>query len=512
MKKLLIAAVMLLTFSVAAQAALFQVGSTPVTTVSSCGTTELTGKIVFATTSTSSPVLTGTITINYGVPITSVSDLLITNAAGVNLVTSGEVANISTTGPGGELSLGHLVLAITPGANLGLPAEIDVNGVRVNIAGTAGLTSLSATVTATQNAFVGGQTSVVVINSIASAIDSVTVANGQNSISAITPNTPTPGVPVVKVTEGFLGAWIPSNNAAQGPIIALTFSGIPTGVTLTFDASVTTVDALGNGVSTFTLVSATGGAPAAGSNVLSSASAPATVYYRLTTAGTNAPVVKEVLNVPATIGFTATGPRPLAQGPITVSADMSPKTTDLPVGSTYVPQYSGTACQKTGAKPVATIVGANTALLMPYAVTQAASGYNTGIAIANTTNDPFNATTAQSGTLTFSFFPQVGPDPAPYTTGATTPGQGLCKDTTTPGCNQVGALPAGGLYTVLLTQLLQAAGVTGDFSGYIFVQCNFTNAHGQYFISDFEAFTNGALMLVVNPTVAGRAQPESLGN
>jgi len=500
MRKLLIAAVMLLTFSVAAQAALFQVGSTPVTTVSSCGTTELTGKIVFATTSTSSPVLTGTITINYGVPITSVADLLITNAAGVNLVTSNEVRNISTTGPGGELSQGRLVLAITPGANLALPAEINVSGVRVNIAGTAGLTSLSATVTATENAFVGGQTSVVVINSIASAIDSITVTNGQTNISAIIPSVT--GAPVVKVTEGFLGAWIPSNNPAQGPMVALTFSGIPAGVTLTFDASVTSTDALGATISTFTLASATGGAPAAGSNVLGSASSPATVYYRLTTAGVNAPVTKEVLNVPVTIGFTVAGPRPLAQGSVTVAADMAPKAESfVPPSTTYVPQYSGTTCQKASTKPVLTIVGANTALLIPYAVSQPTIGYNTGIAIANTTTDPFAAgATKQSGTMTFYFYPQTGTAPAPYTTSATTPGEGLTS----------GALDSGRIYTVLLSRLLEAAGVTGDFSGYIIVTCAFTNAHGQYFISDFEAFTNGALMLVINPS--GRAAPESLGN
>ena len=48
---------------------------------------------------------------------------------------------------------------------------------------------------------------------------------------------------------------------------------------------------------------------------------------------------------------------------------------------------------------------------------------------------------------------------------------------------------------------LQAAGQTGDFTGYIFVVTNFTNAHGEYFISDFSGgFTNGALMLVVNQT------------
>jgi hypothetical protein len=298
------------------------------------------------------------------------------------------------------------------------------------------------------------------------------------------------------VTEGFLGAWIPSNSADQGPMVALTFAGIPAGVTLTFDASVTT-----DAGSIFQLASAPGGAPTTGANVLSSASSPATVYYRLTTAGALAPVTKEVLAVPATVAFAAT-PRPLAQGSITVSADMAPKAESfVPASTTYVPQYSGTACSKTSAKAVVTIVGANTALLIPYAVSQPTIGYNTGIAIANTTTDPFAAgATKQSGTLTFYFYPQTGTAPAPYTTSATTPGEGLTS----------GALESGRLYTVLLSRLLEAAGVTGDFSGYIIVTCAFTNAHGQYFISDFEAFTNGALMLVVNP--AGRAAPESLSN
>lgn len=505
MRKLLIAAVMLLTFSVAASAqALFQVGSTPVTTVASCGATEKTGDVVFTTVAGSQPIVNGTITINYSsVAISSVADLAIT----VNGATATEVANISGLG---ELAVGQLVLAINPvagGQLSALPVTIRVSGVRVNIAGTPGLTSLSAQVTATNNAFVGGQTSVLVISSIASAIESVAVTGGLTNVSAVNP---LGGTPTVKVTEGFLNAFAPSNNAAQGPIIALTFAGIPAGATLTFPAIVSSNDGatVPVAISTFTLVNATGGtATPAPTSSLTSTSSPATVYYRLTTVGATSPTVKEILAIPVTVAFAGT-PRPIAQGSITVSGDMAPKTTSFTPASftVYVPQFSGTSCQKAAATPLVTVVGANTVLLIPYAVNQPTNGFNTGIAIANTTTDPFTGTASaakQNGTITFSFFPQTGTAPAPYTTSSTTPGEGLNN----------GVLETGRLYTVLLSQLLEAAGVTGDFSGYIFIQCSFTNAHGQYFISDFEAFTNGALMLVVNNAAGVRqTAPESLGN
>jgi hypothetical protein len=104
--------------------------------------------------------------------------------------------------------------------------------------------------------------------------------------------------------------------------------------------------------------------------------------------------------------------------------------------------------------------------------------------------------------MTFYFYPQQG-SPFDYTTADDSPGAGL---------DAGGKLAAGGTYTVLLSELIAAAGSRDFFTGYIIVITNFTNAHGQYFVSDFQFFTNGALMLVLDNPEMGRAGPETLEN
>lgn len=481
MKKILIAAVMLLTFSVAASAqALLQVGSTPVTTVASCGTTELTGDVVFARATSSLAIVQGTITISYGVPITSIADLQLF----VNDVQDAIGAQVDVISTDADRAAGRLILSVDPGTGPAIDSII-VKGVRVNIAGNPDLSNLTATVTATGNSFVGGQTSVVVISSISSAIATVASANNLLNVSSVNP---LGGTVNVTVTEGFLNAWVPN------AMIALTFSTPPAGVNLSVPASITNDKGTEFQFATALGANAT---PA----TLTSASPSLTVFYRLTTPGATSAITTETLVVPVTVTFAGT-PRPLAQGSVTVTANMGPTAGTVGLGA-YVPQYAGTSCQR-GPATILNIVTANTVLLIPYATNEV--GFDTGFAIANTTTDPLAAPVSavkQSGTLTFHFFPQTG-TAFSYTTTAGSPGQGL---------NASGALETGRLYTVLLTELLAAAEAEGDFAGYIFVVANFTNAHGQYFISDFESFTNGALMLVVDPAfrvVSGT--PEQLNN
>ena len=133
--------------------------------------------------------------------------------------------------------------------------------------------------------------------------------------------------------------------------------------------------------------------------------------------------------------------------------------------------------------------------------TQATGGYDTGIAIANTTWDP--GTTAmgvtgavkQSGSITFYFYPQApGTTPVTYTTHAGSPGAGL---------DASGNLPSGSTYVALLSKILADAGVTADFGGYIVVITNFTNAHCLFVLSNFTTFSQGALGLVIYEPRAG---------
>jgi len=460
-KTILMTAVMLLAFSVAASAqALYQVGSTPVTTVSSCGTTELTGQINILEAVGSLPTVTGTITVVYGVAITNTAGLTITVNGVVNPAL---VSNISTAG---DYAAGRLVLSLTPGAtNI---TSIVVSGIRVNIAGNPGLTSLTAQLTATGNSFVGGQTSVVVISSIASAIASV-AGSPLLTINALTPGISTT---TITVTEGFVNAWV------LGSVVGVTFSPVPAGIQLYNFPLTIGPDAQGT---IWQLVTdSTGATLAVASPVLTSATPTPAVFYKVTTAGATADVAVQTLPIPINVTNQAAATLPLSAGTLTtVTADMNPRSGAIP------PVYSGTTCQKTSTGTLITIVPATTNLFMPYVTTLA--GYDTGIAIANATKDPFALTpvTPQSGTITFYLFPAGG------TMFSITP-------TGTAGGLTGGALASGSEYVYLLSTLLADAGKPAAFSGYIFVVCNFTNAHGQYFISNFDSFTNGSLMLVTS--------------
>ncbi|MBN1570720.1 MAG: DUF4062 domain-containing protein [Acidobacteria bacterium] len=318
-----------------------------------------------------------------------------------------------------------------------------------------------------------------VIFDVAQAIRTPTV-NAAASINAVTgaiTNAPVSRrkAPVtVNVQENFLDAFgkfvgTGDTNANISKMIRLTVSKIPADVTLNFPVS----DSSG----LFTLTAANG-ALATAAATLTGATTPGAVYYRLTT--NSDPTKLESLVVPISVGLVAGATFPLPGGSVTVSAHMAP--------------FDDPACE-TGAVTILSITGASTSLLVPYATTGV--GYDTGITVANTTLDPgtqvmgFTQAVRQAGTIRFDFFPQTG-DTFTYTTQAGSPGSGLAAD---------GSLAQGRTYVVLLSELLGViSGAPAEFNGYIFITTNFTNAYGEYFISNFEFFTYGALMPVVNRT------------
>jgi len=151
-----------------------------------------------------------------------------------------------------------------------------------------------------------------------------------------------------------------------------------------------------------------------------------------------------------------------------------------------------------GPTTIVNIVPANTVMLMPYALVIPPI-FDTGIAIANTTKDPFGnssgGATPGNGTITVDLFPTTSTGgagtPFSLTTSTTVkPGGGLSSD---------GTLAAGATWTVLLSQLLTAAGQTGGFTGYIFIRANFLDAHGTATISDFKTYSLTANVLVLPP-------------
>jgi len=175
-------------------------------------------------------------------------------------------------------------------------------------------------------------------------------------------------------------------------------------------------------------------------------------------------VIPVYLNLPAT---TAAAPL-AAQGPITVLESFAPSGA-LPASglANSVPIFATTTNTPINLQ---SIVLCNTTLLFPY-VTNAA-GYETGIAIANTTTDNLGFGGASSasptnGTCTVNFYGGQT-QPAAFTTPT------------------MGAYAAGPplIQPVYANTLSTMSGAAPGFSGYAIAQCNFLDAHGFAFILD----------------------------
>ena len=165
--------------------------------------------------------------------------------------------------------------------------------------------------------------------------------------------------------------------------------------------------------------------------------------------------------------------------PFTVSASFAP------VGSTSVPNF--VVGGSTAAVTLSTFNLCTTSLLFPFVTNQL--GFDTGIAIANSSTDPFG-TASQAGICTMNFYGAGAPSPS----AVPTPN-----------------VPSGTVYTQVLS------GVAAGFQGYIIAQCAFQYAHGFAFITNGVGvnggLSQGYLAGVIPDTnqVGGRpANPASL--
>jgi hypothetical protein len=153
-----------------------------------------------------------------------------------------------------------------------------------------------------------------------------------------------------------------------------------------------------------------------------------------------------------------------ATGTGTVSGSFAPISTVATASATApIPRFADTG----SAVNLVTIVACRTNLLFPFVTNQA--GFDTGIAIANTSKDIFG-TDAQAGTCTLNFFGDNAP--APVTSGS---------------------VAGGAVYTAL------AQSVAPNFQGYVIAQCGFQFGHGFAFVSDVGArnLAMGYLALVI---------------
>lgn len=157
--------------------------------------------------------------------------------------------------------------------------------------------------------------------------------------------------------------------------------------------------------------------------------------------------------------------------------------------SAPLPRFVDTAANRT----MLTINSCRTNILFPFVTNQA--GFDTGLAIANTSKDPFG-TALQTGACTVNFYGTVGNSkvclsyPSPSITG---------------GEHFVWSLSSGGAVTA-----------TAGFQGYVIAQCAFQYGHGYAFISDIgsQRLAMGYLALVMDEALGSRtgSKSETLGH
>lgn len=512
-RTLLIAAVMFFGVTAAAFAqATFNVGSNPVTGVIATGLTEQAGAITFnivpasgATPGTAANPTTITITYG-GAQVTSqiattVNPTITSSLAGGCTDAPAVVVNTAAS----SNANGVIVLNVSSGCTTG---GFSISGVRVAVAGTS-LTTLNATLSASAINFTANQTTVTVISSISAGIASVKLGTSASPATVAAATGTISNSPVnLLIKEGFLNAWGQVANGAVG--LRITLSALPpAGITFTFPATAVTN---GTGVPQFTTMNSDGLTNIGAAVNITSTSTSPVVYYKVVS-GTDA-TTQETLTVPITVTFSSTkATLPFAPLTITASVSMAPigtalNSSNLYDATQYVPRY---AALDVAGPTVIQITASQTVLLYPFVQSVGTLGYNTGLTVANTTEDPGTATLgftgaiAQTGTITFYFFPSLpasGTNPAnvTYTTTAGSPGSGL---------DSSGRVVAGSTYTVLLTQLLAAAGQPTDFNGYVIAIANFTNAHGLFVVSNFTNFSQGGLALVM---MSDRTLSDSLNN
>jgi hypothetical protein len=506
-KLFLLAAVMFLVFTVSAfpQAA-YTVSQETLDRVACCGLAEPTGAIAFTAVADTPPTVTGTITLRYNLPITNGgNELSATDRVRVTAVNL--AGTLLTPQPtfvaDNDGSNGRIVIAVPAGYTY--PNTINVFNVRVNVSASSLCGATDTTVTAnassTGNRLTIGETvSVTLVKGVAKGLKDpvVTVAPSGSVVSINASNGTVTGTATIRFDENFFTAFgvvgvFPEPNRTQQTLIRLTVSPIPTGVRIVFPGAAGSFGTA-NSAGTFS------GSPVQ----LDSSTTAQNVYYVLT-AATN-PAGIDSFTVSPTVSVITTV-FPLAPSTISVSGALAPITT-TPATIDRFPLYIE-GCE-TAAVNIVSVSGVlNTILLVPYATTE--QGYNTAISVANTTKDPgtvamANFTTAipQTGKITIYFYPKNGATIAPWVSTSYPNLYGL---------DSAGKLPPGGTFVALLTALLPDT--VDEFGGYVFIVTDFTNAHSEYFVSNFLDFTHGALALVVSDlnraaSGAGRTQEQGL--
>jgi hypothetical protein len=459
---------------------------------------------------------------------------------GINAVNNngGQITiGLGTTAGGGNTCTGMGCTNPTTGVTFpaGSSSSFDLDGVLVSTNGRTG--GVSATLSSSGGISIGTG-SLEVITAVLASITDPTVATG--SLPAAVTGLPNAGPTVIaggpavlnsaggvvksnftlRIQENYADAFKEASqyNRPNGPLgvtdgvfpnspasdtqLSIILSNIPNGFTIANCSAVLT-DTAG---------AATAGAPTISATNITAASPILTVNFNALIDQT----AVDVLWVVCTNIAAGSAVTPLPSTPITAQVTMSPTGLAVSAGpgnpaltgltTGQIPRYQQALVPST---PVTLVLfpPSNTVLLVNFAFV--GPGYNTGIAVANTTVDPFTpaggGAAPSEGTVSFLLVKNDGTSRT-YTTTTGSPGSGLTG---------AGIVKSGSTYVVNLSELLAAANYGTSFTGYVFVTANFTFAHGAATIyttsNGAAALSSPVVVLVPVSTAAPRGTPESAG-
>lgn len=265
-----------------------------------------------------------------------------------------------------------------------------------------------------------------------------------------------------------------AGTANQGTRLMTQFSSIPAGVQLFVPQYVALINSQATG--TITGLAVLISTDANGANSFSAATVSSKGFASVSITGGAGIAVYEILyddpfnteqmNLPVAVAYVANQgnnlPAPNVQSTVTGSfAPLSNVGTYDTGNSAPIPRFAPSNTPLNSF----IIVKCSCNLLFPWVVY--AQGYDTGVAISNTSVDPWG-TTPQSGNVTLNYYSAGTPPPA-QTTNAPVPG----------GQTLVFTVSGGGNFGI--------GPVSNGFAGYMIAQAQFQYCHGYAYISSFGA-------------------------
>jgi hypothetical protein len=275
--------------------------------------------------------------------------------------------------------------------------------------------------------------------------------------------------------------------ATQGTRLSARFSNVPANVTITVPVSIDNHVRVTSGTPPVPVITQRNDAATLVPSGTNGSTASATTGVVTLTGGAGAAVWEVTESNPgAILALKATvsveykaNPLP-GLGTATVAGNYAPVAATLTASTEAAPRF----VENPQSATTFTINSCRTNLLFPFVSN--AAGFDTGIAISNTSKDPFG-TVPQRGACTLNYYSATN-TPAAQTSSTINEGEQL-------------------VFNLSLGNATQNVTPTPGFQGYIIATCNFQYAHGYAFLSTPTqgGLSNGYLALVMDKNMFGMA-------